>query len=95
MSKKEKASLLIGRATYAVGHLDKEHGYNDKSAIGHAVDAINIIINDFGDGTDIDKEELLIWSEELKQAGQGNAYTAAIAKCIYDMASNIYEVYGK
>ena len=95
-SLRERALLLIGRTTYAVGHLDcRYYGYNDSAAIGSAVDAIDMILNNFNDIKYIecvDRDELLMWKDELKCAGRNDAYTAAIAQALNIIAEDILEV---
>lgn len=93
---KEKAMLLQGCTVYALGHLDDtvEHGYNDKSAIGNAVDAIDMIIKGFDELEyikSINKKELKAWKEELLHAGKDDAYTSAIAQALKDIADNVVE----
>lgn len=88
---KDKVRILQGHATYALGHLDDsiEHGYNDKIAINKAVSAIDMMINDFNEFDCINREELKAWKDELIHAGKEDAYTAAIAKALIDIAYDI------
>ena len=94
---KKKATALYSRTTYALGHLDttSEHGYNDKIAIENAIDAIDIIVTQLDELEYIkyiDKNKLLKWKSELKNAGKDDAYTSAIAQALNDIAKDINEV---
>lgn len=96
-SLRERAQILYGRTVYASSHLDNsiEHGYNDKSAINNAIDAIDMIINQFNDIEYIEyisKDLLLKWRDELEKAGRDDAYTLAIAMELNKIAEDIVKI---